>query len=284
MRRARLYSSSRSRPEAPVEPSPKPKWRDLYTERRLFLGAAMLVALLALGPYFTGSLAGRPVSQQLIDAAVARALAEQPSASKVYEAVKGAIVHVRAIGDALENDKYLARATGSGVVIVDRGLILTNLHVIAGAGRVRVWFADGSESDASIVSRHPESDLAVLQAHTVPDDLTAAVLRPAADLQPGDAVVAVGFPFGIGPSVSAGVISGLKREYRSPNGARLLSDLIQFDAAVNPGSSGGPLLNSAGEVVGIVTAMVDPGGGGFAGIGFAVPIETARAAAGTAPF
>jgi S1-C subfamily serine protease len=282
VRRARLYSSSRSSPETLVEPSPKPKWRDLYTERRLLLGAALLLALLAAAPYFTGSSA--TVSQQAIDAAVARALAEQPSPSKVYEAVKGAVVHVRAIGAPLGNDKYLARAVGSGVVIVDRGLILTNLHVIAGAGRVRVLFADGSESDASIVSRHPETDIAVLQAHTVPDDLTAAVLRPAADLQPGDAVVAVGFPFGIGPSVSAGIISGLKREYRSPNGARVLSDLIQFDAAVNPGSSGGPLLNAAGEVVGIVTAMLDAGGGGFAGIGFAVPIETARAAAGTPPF
>jgi S1-C subfamily serine protease len=282
VRRARLYSSSRSSPETLVEPSPKPKWRDLYTERRLLLGAALLLALLAAAPYFTGSSA--TVSQQAIDAAVARALAEQPSPSKVYEAVKGAVVHVRAIGAPLGNDKYLARAVGSGVVIVDRGLILTNLHVIAGAGRVRVLFADGSESDASIVSRHPETDIAVLQAHTVPDDLTAAVLRPAADLQPGDAVVAVGFPFGIGPSVSAGIISGLKREYRSPNGAQVLSDLIQFDAAVNRGSSGGPLLNAAGEVVGIVTAMLDPGGGGFAGIGFAVPIETARAAAGTPPF
>jgi len=149
---------------------------------------------------------------------------------------------------------------------------------------VRVLFADGLESEAKIVGRHPEHDLAVLQAETGPDDLAAAVVRPAADLQPGDAVSAVGFPFGIGPSVIAGVVSGLKREYRSPDGETVLSNLIQFDAAVNPGSSGGPLLNSAGEVVGIVTAMLDPGGGGFVGIGFAVPIETASAAAGTAPF
>ena len=109
----------------------------------------------------------------------------------------------------------------------------------------------------------------------MPDDLAAATMRPKADLRPGDAVVAVGFPFGIGPSVSAGVVSGLKRQFRTTAGDQL-SNLIQFDAAVNPGSSGGPLLNAAGEVVGIVTAMLDPGGGGFAGIGFAVPIETAR--------
>jgi S1-C subfamily serine protease len=170
------------------------------------------------------------------------------------------------------------------VVIVDRGTILTSLHVVAGAGRIRVVFADGFEADAKLVGQNPDNDLAVLQAEAVPDDLGAATVRPAADLQPGDVVVAVGFPFGIGPSVSAGVVSGLKREYRSPAGDRILSDLIQFDAAVNPGSSGGPLLNAAGEVVGIVTAMLDPGGGGFAGIGFAVPIETASAAAGTPPF
>jgi S1-C subfamily serine protease len=293
MRRITLYSSTASGrrsvcgPEKPVDAPARRRWRDLYTEyeRRLLLGTAVLLALVAAAPYFTGASAG--ISQQLIDAAVARALAEQqlPSpAARVYEAVRGAIVRVRAIDDALEDDKYLERAVGSGVVIVDRGLILTNLHVIAGSGRVRVVFADGLESEARIVGRHPENDLAVLQAETIPDDLTAAVVRPAADLRPGDAVVAVGFPFGIGPSVSAGIVSGLKREYRSPNGAQVLSDLIQFDAAVNPGSSGGPLLNAAGEVVGIVTAMLDPGGGGFVGIGFAVPIETARAAAGTPPF
>ena len=183
----------------------------------------------------------------------------------MYEAAKGSIVLVRAVADPLESDDYLERAVGSGVVIVGRGVILSSLHVVDGAGRVRVVFADGLESEAKIVGRHPENDLAVLQADTVPDDLAAAVIRPAADLRPGDAVVAVGFPFGIGPSVSAGVVSGLKREYRSPGGAHALSNLIQFDAAVNPGSSGGPLLNAAGEVVGIVSAMLDPGGGGFAG-------------------
>ena len=237
----------------------------------------MLLALLALEPSSSRTCASP--TQQHIEEAVARALAEQPPpsvASKVYDAVKGSIVRVRASGDALENDEYLQRAVGSGVVVVDRGTILTSLHVVAGAGRIRVVFADGLESDARIVSQQPENDLAVLQADTVPDDLAAAAVRPRADLQPGEHVVAVGFPFGIGPSVTAGVVSGLKREYRSPTGERVLSDLIQFDAAVNPGSSGGPLLNASGEVVGIVTAMLDPGGGGFAGIGFAVPIETAR--------
>jgi S1-C subfamily serine protease len=291
MRRASLYSNSpRSfSPEKPVETRAKGKWRDLYKrhERRFVLAAFILLAALLVVSQVTKSPVAPAISQEQIDAAVARSLSEQPlpsPATKVYDAVKGAIVRVRTTLDALETDEYLHKSTGSGVVIVNRGTILTSLHVVAGAGRIRVMFADGLESDARLVGQHPENDLAVLQADTVPDDLAAAVMRPRADLQPGDTVVAVGFPFGIGPSVSAGVVSGLKREYRSTGGEPLLSDLIQFDAAVNPGSSGGPLLNAAGELVGIVTAMLDPGGGGFAGIGFAVPIETASAAAGTPPF
>jgi len=285
MKRATLYSNSTPlreapRPEKPVAPRRKLKWREGYTIAALAV-IALILGVVALRPIPSA------VSKDEIDAAVTRALTEQvlPSpATRAYEAVRGSIVRVRAIGDGLEQDEYLQRALGSGVVIVDKGVILTNLHVIAGAGRVRVAFADGLESDARVIAEHPEQDLAVLQAETIPDDLKAALVRPSADLKPGDTVVAVGFPFGIGPSVSSGVVSGLKRQYRSQHGEALLSNLIQFDAAVNPGSSGGPLLNAAGEVVGIVTAMLDPGGGGFAGIGFAVPIETARAAAGSAPF
>ena len=245
----------------------------------------ILLLLLSLSSQFRTPEA-QTLSQEAIDAAVQRTLAEQvlPSpAAKVFGAVHGAIVRVLTAADALEYDEYAQQPTGSGVVIVNRGTILTSLHVVAGAGRIRVVFADGLESDAKIVGQQPENDLAVLQAETVPDDLAAATMRPKADLKYGDDVVAVGFPFGIGPSVSAGVVSGLKRSFRT-NAGDQLSNLIQFDAAVNPGSSGGPLLNAAGEVVGIVTAMLDPGGGGFAGIGFAVPIETAAKAAGTPPF
>jgi len=179
------------------------------------------------------------------------------------------------------------RSTGTGVVIVDKGpgLILTNLHVVLGADRIRLTFADGMETDADLVNVQPENDLAVLRPKQVPDDLTAAVLRSTADLLPGDQVAAVGFPFGIGPSVSAGVVSGLKREFRSPEGQRMLSNLIQFDAAANPGNSGGPLVTMDGEVVGIVTAILNPTEHRtFIGIGFAVPIENAAAAAGLPPF
>jgi S1-C subfamily serine protease len=125
----------------------------------------------------------------------------------------------------------------------------------------------------------------VLQAQTIPDDLFAATMRSTADLALGDQVVAVGFPFGIGPSVTAGVVSGLRREFRSPEGKRVLTNLIQFDAAVNPGNSGGPLVTLDGEVVGIVTGILNPTDQRFfVGIGFAVPIENAAAAAGIPPF
>jgi S1-C subfamily serine protease len=180
---------------------------------------------------------------------------------------------------------YRSTGIGTGVVIVDNGTILTNLHVVAGADKIKVRFFDGMESEAIIVGARPEHDLAVIKAKAIPDDLQAATLRSTADLQVGDQVVAVGFPFGIGPSASAGVVSGLKREYHSPEGKRILTNLIQFDAAANPGNSGGPLVTADGEVVGIVTGILNPTSQRvFIGIGFAVPIENAAAAVGMSPF
>ena len=174
---------------------------------------------------------------------------------------------------------------GSGVVIMENGTILTNLHVVAGADKIKVTFQNGLESDAELVSVRPEHDLAVIKAKTLPDDLPAATMRSTNDLYPGDLVVAVGFPFGIGPSVSAGVVSGLKREFRSPEGKRILTNLIQFDAPANPGISGGPLVTSEGEVVGIVTGILNPTGQRVSiGISFAVPIENAASALGMHPF
>jgi len=182
-------------------------------------------------------------------------------------------------------EPHLSTSTGSGVVIIDNGTILTNLHVVQGSKKLRVTFADGHESDATVVGVEPEHDLAVLRAKSIPDDLQAATIRSASDLQAGDEVIAVGYPFGIGPSVSGGVISGLKRDFRSPQGQRLLNNLIQFDAAANPGNSGGPLVTMDGAVVGIVTAILNPTEHRtFIGIGFAVPIDSAAGAAGMPPF
>ena len=271
-------------------------WRDRYKRHEkpfLFIaGAVLATALVAL--HAALSPVQREITQEDIDQAVARTLETKPLPSpavKAYQAVRSSIVRVRALsaaGDPLELDEYGVSgpsATGSGVVIIDRGVILTSLHVVNGASRVRVLFEDGLESDAALISTQPENDLAVLQASKIPDDLRAATLRSARHLVEGEHVTAIGFPFGIGPSVSHGVISGLKREYRAPEGERSLSNLIQFDAAANPGSSGGPLVNAAGEVVGIVTAILSTSEKGtFSGIGFAVPIETAAGAAGLPPF
>jgi len=227
------------------------------------------------------------LTQEDIDAAVTKALemVQVPSHStKAFEAVRGSIVRVRAFYDGPDGGE-IQGGVGSGVVILDKGVILTNIHVVAGAKRISVTFETGMESDAVVTGTRPEDDLAVLQAATIPDDLQAATLQSTSGLQPGDFVTAVGFPFGIGPSVTSGVVSGLKREYRTPEGQRLLTNLIQFDAAVNPGNSGGPLLNASGEVVGIVTGILNPTSQRvFVGIGFAVPIENAAMAVGVPPF
>jgi serine protease DegQ len=271
-------------------------WWSLYkrAERPLLFagGALAVVALVALQASFTP--AAPVLTQDDIDQAVARTLETKPvpsPAMKAYQAVRSSIVRVRAsspsptAGDGTEQDEYLQRAIGSGVVIIDRGVILTSLHVVTGASRIRVEFEDGLESDATIIGTQPDHDLAVLQARDIPDDLRAATLRSAKHLTEGEHVTAVGFPYGIGPSVSHGIISGLHRRYRSPEGDRVLSELIQFDAAANPGSSGGPLVNAAGEVIGIVTAILAPTEkAGFSGIAFAVPIELAAGAAGLPPF
>jgi S1-C subfamily serine protease len=238
--------------------------------------------------------APRPITQDDIDAAVRESIEKEPlpsQAAKAYEAILPSTVRVVGLlneddnGDSAPERKAMDRSLGSGVVIIANGTILTNLHVVWGAKKIRVRFFNGHESDASMVGAMPENDLAVLKAHSLPDDLEPAVMRSTSDLRPGDHVIAVGHPFGIGPSVSYGVVSGLKREFRSPEGEKTLTNLIQFDAAANPGNSGGPLVTMDGQVVGIVTAILNPSEQRtFIGIGFAVPIENAASAAGLPPF
>jgi S1-C subfamily serine protease len=219
---------------------------------------------------------------------LAEVAAPQPTVADAYEKIRPSVVHVRGIPEVDDQESDTTEPegnVGTGVVIVDTGVILTNLHVVNGAKTVKVTFADGTESVAEVVGERPEHDLAVLQAKELPDDLIPATMRSTNGLRPGDPVLAVGFPFGIGPSASAGVISGLKREYRSASGKRILSNLIQFDAAANPGNSGGPLVTVEGEVIGIVTGLLNPTEQRvFIGIAFAVPIENAAGAAGLNPF
>ena len=289
---------------APTGPQPAPSPRGLQRLHRLhrlhhlhpaawaFLGA--LLALLLMAAYLRLNPGQRPVTQDDIDAAVRESLEKEPlpsQAAKAYEAILPSVVRVIGLmedNDTGENNpeqRAMERSLGTGVVIIDNGTILTNLHVVWGAKKIRVRFANGHESEAVMMGAQPENDLAVLKALSLPDDLEAATMRSTSDLKPGDHVIAVGHPFGIGPSVSYGVVSGLKREFRSPEGERTLTNLIQFDAAANPGNSGGPLVTMDGQVVGIVTAILNPSEQRtFIGIGFAVPIENAASAAGMPPF
>jgi S1-C subfamily serine protease len=257
-------------------------------ERVLLVTAGALFALMLSWLAGGGMQPVRELTQEDIDAAVLNTLETQtlPSrAARAYEVIRPSVVRVRGLGGESAEDGDLESSVGSGVVIMDDGTILTNLHVVSGSKRVGVVFADGTESEADVVSVQPENDLAVLKAKLLPDDLFPATLTGTGGLREGDDVVAVGFPFGIGPTTSAGVVSGLRREYRSPQGQRVLTNLIQFDAMANPGSSGGPLVNMNGEVIGIVTAILNPTAQRvFIGIGFAVPIENAAGGAGLPPF
>jgi S1-C subfamily serine protease len=207
-------------------------------------------------------------------------------AARAAETVMNSVVRVRGYDDGDEPGAgEQMQGVGTGVVVIDNGTILTNLHVVSGSKRVTVTFFDGSESDVELLKTYPENDLAVIRAKKIPDDLEAATLGSTSNLRPGDEVVAIGFPFGIGPSTSAGVVSGLDRAFRSPQGKQVMTGLIQFDAAVNPGNSGGPLITMDGEVVGIVTALLNPTPARtFIGIGFAATIESAGSAVGIPPF
>jgi S1-C subfamily serine protease len=302
MRKPALYSRSRSPkaalPATPVatqpagEPPNARTWRAALARaavnpRVTWSALALLAVLLLVSVLQRGPLGAAALTQKDIDAAVLRTLSTQnlPSvAARAAEKIRPAVVRVRSYVTSKEGEQ-IEHGVGTGVVITDKGVILTNLHVVQSAQTIKLVFSDGSESGASVTGAQPENDLAVLQAHTIPDDLIAATLRSTTDLVPGNEVVAVGFPFGIGPSTSAGVISGLGRSFRSPEGEQEIGNLIQFDAAANPGNSGGPLVTMDGEVVGIVTGILNPTSHRtFVGIGFAVPIESAAAAAGLPPF
>ncbi len=276
------------------EPGPKPtKSKGAAGRRRirishlnlLLIGASVLIVLFVLLVFTAFQSQPRltePQVKELVAQAMASATPPPPTAERVYSIIAPSVVLINAVGSKESNTED---ASGSGVVLDQVGSILTSLHVVQGASDIEVVFADGSVSKATIAGTLGDKDIAVLRTATPPPDLVPATLGNPAALQVGDEAIVVGNPFGLRHSVTAGVISGLDRSFKLPNTETPVGGLIQFDAAVNPGNSGGPLLNRDGEVVGIVTALANPTNEDvFIGIGFAVPIDVAASAAGSPPF
>jgi S1-C subfamily serine protease len=201
----------------------------------------------------------------------------------VYQAIQPSLVLIQTEHDDENGEEE--RSLGTGVIVNDLGEILTSLHVVAGASKITLSFADGTQTEGAVVSEQPENDIAVLQPAVLPREWFPAVLGNPGAMQVGDEAYVVGNPFGLYGSMSAGVISGFNRTF-SPQGTDVVIEgLIQFDAAANPGNSGGPLLNRSGHVIGIVTGIVNPTDESFfVGIGFAVPIGTAAGGGGSPPY
>jgi S1-C subfamily serine protease len=200
----------------------------------------------------------------------------------VYQIIRPSLVLIQAQSPG--TDGKTVDDLGSGVIIDDAGDIMTSLHVVANSSAIQVTFADGTQATGQIAIQQPQNDIAVLQTDKEPKVVVAAVLGNPNSMQVGDEAYAVGNPFGLYGSMSAGVISGFNRTFEPSDSNVKLTGLIQIDAAVNPGNSGGPLLNRYGEVIGIVEGIINPSGQNvFAGIGFAVPITTAGGAFGSPP-
>jgi S1-C subfamily serine protease len=275
--------------ESKRQPNPrKNPWKNLRKRIRRWTPfvSGVLAAFLGIFLYNAISPAPQTLSERDVKEKVIEVLASatpEPSySSQVYQIIRPSLVLIqtRETHEKSEDDYGL----GSGVVIDADGHILTSLHVIQDATNVKITFFDGSESGALVIAEMPEKDIAVIQATEPPAQIYPAVLGNLGAMRVGDEAFAVGNPFGLYSSMSAGVISGFDRVFEIPGKNISIDGMIQFDAAVNPGNSGGPLLNRYGHVIGIVTGLINPSEQNFfVGIGFAVPINTAVGAMGSLP-
>jgi S1-C subfamily serine protease len=275
-------------PREPAPPQPRAGIRARISRSTPFL-AGILVALVAVLGYSALVPSRPPLTQRDVNDTVAHAIASvtpPPAFSEgAYRVIQPSLVLIETKERATSANPRMDGGLGSGVVVNRRGDILTALHVVEDATAIEVTFADGTKSDAQIVSSDPANDIAVVRASRPPAVPVPAILGNPAAAQPGSEAYAVGSPFGLGGSISAGVISAVERTFKPRNGDRVLTGLIQIDAAVNPGNSGGPLIDRDGRVIGIVTALINPTEDDvFIGIGLAVPITVAGGAAGLPPY
>jgi S1-C subfamily serine protease len=258
----------------------------------LVLAAGAAGAVLALAGQ--GAVAGGSVTtvvREVADAAPAASLpvvaarAGAPTIREIYARTRRGVVQVNAtrVLRGLDTDPFFGLpygerprlGVGSGFVIDKAGHVVTSLHVVEGAETITVSFSNRDRVTARLVGADPATDLAVLQLDTPSRALTPLILGDSDRLAVGDPVVAIGNPFGLDRTVTAGIVSALARPLTAPNGAEL-EDVIQTDAALNEGSSGGPLIDSSGTVVGVATAVAGDEEGARPGIGFAVPVNTVR--------
>lgn len=298
-----------------TQPGPGSVARLRFRGPMLILLALVVLAIALVATFLVGR-SQRPDSAAAALAATSatETTGEQPSTSDIYAALAPSVVAIDAVrqddssstsstssepaptepatepSDTAETGSAsppiftaASGSSGTGVVINVDGSILTALHVVDNAVSIQVTFADGTRSAAAIAAADPATDMAVLVVDTLPTVVVPAVLGSSAGLSVGDEVIAIGNPLGLIDSTTTGVVSGLDRSASRPDTTDL-QGLIQFDAAVNEGSSGGPLVNARGETVGIVVALANPTEDHtFIGIGFAVPIGTAVAAGGPPP-
>jgi S1-C subfamily serine protease len=268
----------------PEEPTPEPlplgrrrrlrAWLRATTRRErieLLVTAVLVVAAISI------SISALPKDVELgtVDTA---APTPTPTIPELYQKLAATVVTVHV--DLADGKTGL----GSGVIFDADADILTALHVVNDARRITVTFSDGSTYEAKIFARQPDNDIAGIRALGHPDPMAVATLGNANALNVGDDAIVIGNPFGLSRSLSTGVISGLHRTIQPPGADKPMTELIQFDASVNPGNSGGPLFNREGDVVGIVSGLANPNGqASFAGIGFAVTIQAAGGAVGVPP-
>ncbi len=262
------------------------RWR-AHAQKTLPFLSGVLAALLALLIYNAFSpntqLTPKDVNNA-IAVAMASATPRPPFSEQVYQIIQPSLVLIQTDNTDPNVSGEVEHSLGSGVIINRQGQVLTSLHVVDGAKHILLTFADGTQANGTIASSQPEIDIAMLNPSVLPQQYVPATIGSASSMQVGDDAYVVGNPFGLYSSMSAGVVSGFDRTFQPQNTNKVIHGLIQVDAAVNPGNSGGPLLDRNGFVVGIVTGIINPTDQSFfIGIGFAVPINVAAGGAGGLP-